>query len=87
MRPPITGPLYILDTQTKQLSLYLNVDGTGDRAGHGGGKTPNLPGRGAVAGAGRVGPRLAVDGEVVPGVWALLLRSLGFSGNSVPLST
>jgi len=29
----LNGPLYILDKQTKQLTPYLNFDGTGDRAG------------------------------------------------------
>jgi mono/diheme cytochrome c family protein len=29
----LTGPLYILNKQTKQLTTYLNFDGAGDRAG------------------------------------------------------
>ena len=29
----LNGPLYILNKQTKQLTPYLNFDGTGDRAG------------------------------------------------------
>lgn len=29
----LNGPLYILNKQTKQLTSYLNFDGTGDRAG------------------------------------------------------
>ena len=29
----LTGPLYILNKQTKEFTLYLNFDGSGDRAG------------------------------------------------------